>query len=204
MKNQLQSVILINIKSISVKSEIKLEERINGMEIKEENAEQVNNRLKYPNNIGEFLDRSSPQLFLMQVKYGISSKIMNICRITKLSFQLPDALPGHGSEAEPADSAESQKSARPQENLCTMSNLEEGQIGRLVRYRSGKTKLLLGDSKFDIDLGIDPNLLQEIVSTQVNKSDRSGNVINLGQVNAKLIAVPDWEFLLNNIADKKS
>lgn len=199
-------VISINIKLISVKPsvEVKLEERINGMEIKEENAEQVNNRLKYPNNIGEFLDRSSPQLFLMQVKYGISSKIMNICRITKLSFQLPDALPGHGSEAEPADSAESQKSARPQENLCTMSNLEEGQIGRLVRYRSGKTKLLLGDSKFDIDLGIDPNLLQEIVSTQVNKSDRSGNVINLGQVNAKLIAVPDWEFLLNNIADKKS
>lgn len=85
-----------------------------------------------------------------------------------------------------------------------MRNLEEGQIGRLVRYRSGKTKLLLGDSKFDIDLGIDPNLLQEVVSTQINKSDRSGSVINLGQVNAKLIAVPDWEFILNNIADKKS
>lgn len=85
-----------------------------------------------------------------------------------------------------------------------MSNLEEGQIGRLVRYRSGKTKLLLGDSKFDIDLGIDPNLLQEVVSTQLNKSERGGNVINLGQVNAKLIAVPDWEFILNNIAEKKS
>lgn len=85
-----------------------------------------------------------------------------------------------------------------------MRNLEEGKIGRLVRYRSGKTKLLLGDSKFDIDLGIDPNLMQEVVSTQINKSERSGSVINLGQINAKISAVPDWEFILNNFIDKKS
>lgn len=85
-----------------------------------------------------------------------------------------------------------------------MRNLEEGKIGRLVRYRSGKTKLLLGDSKFDIDLGIDPNLMQEVVSTQINKSERSGSVINLGRINAKISAVPDWEFILNNIIDKKS
>lgn len=119
-------------------------------------------------------------------------------------MQLPDALPGHGTEPEPADSAEAQDSSHLQDTLCTMRNLEEGQIGRLVRYRSGKTKLLLGNSKFDIDLGIDPNLLQEVVSTQINKSERCGNVINLGQINAKLSAVPDWEFILNNITDKKS
>lgn len=120
-------------------------------------------------------------------------------------MQLPDALPGHGTEQEPGESAaESQDASHLPENLCTMSNLEEGQIGKLVRYRSGKMKLLLGDSKFDVDLGIDPNLLQEVVSTQINKSERRGNVISLGQINAKLSAVPDWEFLLNNITDKKS
>lgn len=85
-----------------------------------------------------------------------------------------------------------------------MRNMEEGQIGRLVRYRSGKTKLLLGDTKFDIDLGIDPNLLQEVVSTEINKSERYGTVINLGQISCKLSAVPDWESLLDNITDKKS
>lgn len=85
-----------------------------------------------------------------------------------------------------------------------MHNLEEGKIGRLVRYRSGKMKLLLGDSKFDLDLGIDPNLLQEVISTQINKPDRSGQVINLGEINAKLSAVPDWESMLNNITDKNS
>lgn len=115
-------------------------------------------------------------------------------------------MPGHGTEAEPAESAEKESTHHhlPPENLCTMSNLEEGKIGRLVRYRSGKMKLLLGDSQFDVGLGIDPNLLQEVVSTQINKSERSGKVINLGQINAKLCAVPDWEFMLNNIGDKKS
>lgn len=119
-------------------------------------------------------------------------------------MQLPDALPGHGTEQEPGESAEAQDSSHLPENLCTMSNLEEGKIGKLVRYRSGKMKLLLGDSKFDVNLGIDPNLLQEVVSTQINKSERRGNVICLGQINAKLSVVPDWEFMLNNIADKKS
>lgn len=52
----------------AVKPEVKLEERINGMEIKEENTEMPDDRLKYPNNIGEFFERTSPQLFLMQVK----------------------------------------------------------------------------------------------------------------------------------------
>lgn len=113
-------------------------------------------------------------------------------------------MPGYGPEPEPGDSAETQDSSQLQEKFCTMEHLEEGQIGRLVRYRSGKTKLLLGNSRFDVDLGIDPNLLQEVISTQINKTERRGNVINLGQINAKLSAVPDWEFILNNINDKKS
>lgn len=118
--------------------------------------------------------------------------------------QMPDALPGHGAEQEPADSAESQNSSKTETNFCTMANLEEGQIGRLVRYRSGRTKLLLGESKFDIDLGIDPNLLQEVVSVTTNSTERSGNVTDLGRINAKLSAVPDWESMFNKIDDKKS
>lgn len=117
---------------------------------------------------------------------------------------MPDALPGYGAEAEPADSAESQNPSKPETNFCTMANLEEGRIGRLVRYRSGRTKLFLGDSQFDIDLGINPNLLQQVVSIAHNQTERSGNVTELGKINAKLSAVPDWESMLNNIGDKKS
>lgn len=52
-----------------MKNEVKLEDRINSMGIKEENNDTSNTRLKYPQNIGEFLDRNTPQLFLMQVNY---------------------------------------------------------------------------------------------------------------------------------------
>lgn len=51
----------------AVKSEVKLEERINGMEIKEESSESSKNRLKYPSDLDEFLNRNTSQLFLMQV-----------------------------------------------------------------------------------------------------------------------------------------
>lgn len=114
-------------------------------------------------------------------------------------------MPGHGPVQEPSDSAESEPGAPTQEqSFCTMAHMEEGQIGRLVRYRSGKTKLILGESKFEIDLGIDPTLLQEVVSIQTNRTERSGNMINIGQINAKLSAVPDWETMLQKITEKKS
>lgn len=79
-----------------------------------------------------------------------------------------------------------------------MAQLDEGRVGRLIRYKSGRIKLILGESKFDIGTGIDPGHLQEIVSINTNSAERSGNMINLGQVNAKFSAIPDWEFILHN------
>lgn len=53
--------------SFTVKSEVKLEDRINGMDIQGDSKNKSNSRLKYPESIGEFFDRTEPQLFLMQV-----------------------------------------------------------------------------------------------------------------------------------------
>lgn len=57
-----------NCSRFTVKSEIKLEDRINSMDIQEETDEKPRPRLKYPESMDEFLDRTEPQLFLMQVK----------------------------------------------------------------------------------------------------------------------------------------
>lgn len=188
---------------------MKLEDRVNSMAIKSESDTKPNScsNLAYPFSLDEFFDRTAPQLFLLQVKPFIVMQIsLNIHPTNEEPFakQVPDALPGHGAEQEPADSAESQNPSKTETNFCTMANLEEGQIGRLVRYRSGRTKLLLGESIFDIDLGIDPNLMQEVVSVTTNSTERSGNVTDLGRINAKLSAVPDWESMFNNIDDKRS
>lgn len=116
-------------------------------------------------------------------------------------------MPGHGPVQEPSESAESEKngtSSTHEQTFYTMAQMGEGLVGRLVRYRSGKTKLILGESKFDIDLGIDPTLLQEVISITTNRTERSGNMINVGQINAKLSAVPDWESMLHQTTEKKS
>lgn len=85
-----------------------------------------------------------------------------------------------------------------------MNNVEEGQIGRLVRYRSGKTKLIINETEFDLDLGIDPHHLQEILSIDTDTDRRSGNMINIGQIGANLFAVPDWESILYNTDNSNS
>lgn len=77
--------------------------------------------------------------------------------------------------------------------MCTMNNAEDGQIGRLVRYRSGKTKLIINDVQFDIALGINPNHLQEIISIDTDVDRRTSDMVNIGQIGANLCAVPDWE-----------
>lgn len=123
-----------------------------------------------------------------------------------LVVQLPDTLPGHGPIQEPAESAEHERPVSPdaESMYCTMEQLDEGLIGRLVRYRSGKTKLILGESKFDIDLGIEPGLLQEVISLTTNNTERSGSMINLGQIGAKFNAIPDWEYMLRKDNDRMS
>lgn len=80
-------------------------------------------------------------------------------------------------------------------SFCTLDHLEEGQIGKIVRYKSGKTKLILGEHSFDINLGMNPGFLQEVMSISTNTKERSGEAINLGRIQAKLSATPDWEFL---------
>lgn len=80
-----------------------------------------------------------------------------------------------------------------------MNHLQDGQIGKFVRYKSGKTKLILGESQFDVELGIDPGFLQEVISISTNTQERSGKMIDLGPVQAKLNISPDWDFMFNKL-----
>lgn len=100
-----------------------------------------------------------------------------------------------------------------------LNSLEEGQIGKIVRYRSGKFKLILGETSFDLSLGTESGFLQvnkalhilriqkltenfklfqEAMSISTNREERSGNMINLGTIQAKIQATPDWDFLFKN------
>ncbi|XP_034102955.1 DNA-directed RNA polymerase III subunit RPC4 [Drosophila nasuta] len=152
---------------------------------------------RYPRSIEAFLSTSqSPQLFVMQ---------------------LPNVLPCVADDADdappakaPADASTSTEQANsPMPATSTAANgpkpsvlqqLEEGQIGKILRYRSGRVKLLLGDTLFDLDLGLESGFLQELMSISCNREQRSGDMINLGHIQAKLKATPDWEHLFEQQA----
>lgn len=97
-----------------------------------------------------------------------------------------------------------------------MKDLEEGKIGKLLRYKSGKVKMVLGNTFFDVNMGIEAGFLQvcniveellgvfinyiyvfqDVMSINTNREERSGNMINLGPIQAKLTVTPDWEHLM--------
>lgn len=150
-------------------------DNFNHLRVKQE----TNATVRYPSTIEEFFTRTQPQTFLMQ---------------------LPDSLPCQGTDEsnEPSSSKEKDDDQIPINNTSSLHNLEEGQIGKIVRYRSGKLKLILGETCFDLGLAMESGFLQELMSINTNREERSGNMINLGPLHAKLTATPDWEFLFKN------
>ncbi|XP_013108426.2 uncharacterized protein LOC106087799 isoform X2 [Stomoxys calcitrans] len=149
-------------------------------------AEQQNRPLpRYPQSLHELLTSTTQsQIFLMQ---------------------LPDTLPCVDEDidspetSKATDDAKSQTPAETQKKSTKehiLKKMDEGQVGRLIRYRSGKTKLILGETQFDMDIGMETGFLQDLMSISCNREERSGNMINLGPIQAKITATPDWEHLL--------
>ncbi|XP_062534486.1 DNA-directed RNA polymerase III subunit RPC4-like [Armigeres subalbatus] len=92
-------------------------------------------------------------------------------------LQLPDALPGKtDSEVRKTElNGTGEEEAKTDPQRCTVRELEEGYIGKVIRYRSGKVKLLLGNTVFDLSMGMDSGFLQELVSiTQQIRKNEAG------------------------------
>jgi DNA-directed RNA polymerase III subunit RPC4 len=115
-------------------------------------------------------------------------------------FQLPDSLPGRLTEKDDDDSATSepaQKSAKS--NLCSLESIDEGLIGKIVRYKSGKTKLILGESIYNVQRGLSSDFNQNVISYDTNEEQRSGTFYNLGPIEAKFTVSPDWNWLFQKL-----
>ncbi|XP_058980149.1 uncharacterized protein LOC131803123 isoform X2 [Musca domestica] len=151
-------------------------------------AQQQNRPLpRYPQSLDELLNNTSDsKIFLMQLPDTLPcvDDDNDSPEITKSPNEDPKA---------PAPAIENQKKTVKEHILKKM---EEGQVGRLIRYKSGKTKLVLGETQFDLDIGMETGFLQDLMSISCNREERSGNMINLGPIQAKITATPDWEHLL--------
>ncbi|KAM6294644.1 DNA-directed RNA polymerase III subunit RPC4, partial [Aegotheles albertisi] len=127
-----------------------------------------------------------------------------------LFLQLPDTLPGQPpsqdtkpprAELQSEDGQvllvkqEKSQEAKQAENICTLGDLPEGQVGKLLVRRSGKVQLVLGRVTLDVTMGTPCSFLQELVSVGIG-DNRTGEMIVLGHVKHKLVCSPDFEALL--------
>ncbi|XP_036252588.1 DNA-directed RNA polymerase III subunit RPC4 isoform X2 [Molothrus ater] len=129
-----------------------------------------------------------------------------------LFLQLPDTLPGqppsHDSKPSKAElhsedgqvllvKQEKSQEAKQAENICTLANLPEGQVGKLLIRKSGKVQLVLGKVTLDVTMGTPCSFLQELVSVGIG-DNRTGEMMVLGHVRHKLVCSPDFEALLEH------
>ncbi|XP_052662640.1 LOW QUALITY PROTEIN: DNA-directed RNA polymerase III subunit RPC4 [Harpia harpyja] len=129
-----------------------------------------------------------------------------------LFLQLPDTLPGQPptQDTKPIKTElqneegqvvvvkqEKSQEARQAENTCTLADLPEGQVGKLLIRKSGKVQLVLGKVTLDVTMGTPCSFLQELVSVGIG-DNRTGEMIVLGHVKHKLVCSPDFEALLEH------
>ncbi|XP_030372791.1 DNA-directed RNA polymerase III subunit RPC4 [Scaptodrosophila lebanonensis] len=147
---------------------------------------------RYPCSINAFLDAPQSQIFLMQLPDVLPCVSDDPSDVATEDSKKDIGLSPDSSDM-PASPATSNQSTAPRHSV--LKQLEEGQIGKILRYRSGRVKLVLGETRFDLDMGLESGFLQELMSVTANREERSGDMINLGPIQAKLKATPDWVHL---------
>ncbi len=76
-----------------------------------------------------------------------------------------------------------------------IKNLPQGQIGKLVIHKSGKVRLMIGETALEVTAGITPPFLQELVS--ISASSRGTNDLHfLGPISKHAVCSIDVDHIL--------
>ncbi|XP_074526723.1 DNA-directed RNA polymerase III subunit RPC4 [Halichoeres trimaculatus] len=127
-------------------------------------------------------------------------------------MQLPDSLPGqpptkeHRPVKTEVQSEDGQsvllktetQEEEEEENNCSLKDLREGLVGKMLVRKSGRVQLILGQVTLDVSLGTSCSFLQELVS--IGTEGRMGDLTVLGNVKHKMVCSPDFEALLESSA----
>ncbi|CAH0760493.1 unnamed protein product [Diatraea saccharalis] len=175
----------------------------------QENIKYINEKdapVKLPMGDGVKIEHK-PQVDVKKEVYE-DTDVVDILGTDKPSLillQLPDSLPGRGGSVDdepkrkhneqPSTSVGETRDEKPEnvDNKCRLADLEEGKIGKLQIHRSGRVRLVLGDTAFEVCSGTKSAFHQEVVSLAVDDASRSANLVALGALQHKLNLVPDWE-----------
>ncbi|XP_065347790.1 DNA-directed RNA polymerase III subunit RPC4 [Cloeon dipterum] len=109
-------------------------------------------------------------------------------------IQLPDCLPGRVEMPSDSSQVSTTGTSKAKKSMpATLNDLPEGSIGYIEILQSGKARLKLGNHKMYMEMGAYSSIRQELVMVDVNTDEKRGNMCDLGQVNHRLICVPDWQ-----------
>ncbi|XP_066998337.1 DNA-directed RNA polymerase III subunit RPC4 isoform X2 [Anabrus simplex] len=156
----------------------------------EDDQEEVEDPELNERTVAEFFRRGATQMFFLQ---------------------LPDALPGLKQEvnsgpARPstskpssARSTETSESSTEQARLkdCTLGSLSDGYIGKIQLLRSGKARLILNDCTVHLASSLQTGCREDVISVELDPATHTGEMINLGPVDARLLCSPYWEDMLS-------
>jgi DNA-directed RNA polymerase III subunit RPC4 len=73
---------------------------------------------------------------------------------------------------------------------------QEGRIGSLLVYKSGKVKLKLGSVLMEVAPGTDPSFLENVVVVDSKDQTRT-SAVSVGNITEKFLCVPDIDSLLS-------
>lgn len=104
-------------------------------------------------------------------------------------FQLPEMLPilsNNTNSTAPHHGEES--------GCCSVGDLHNQVVGKLLITRSGKVKMKIGEIMFDVSKGVECRERQELVF--IDKRQETGKLLNVGAVSTRVTVSPDTFDLL--------
>ncbi|KAF9143039.1 hypothetical protein BG015_000572 [Linnemannia schmuckeri] len=118
----------------------------------------------------------------------------------KLGLSLADGTPGSsapvGQRAKPkAPGAAAVKTTEKEEETEDSHLQQEGKIGRLLIYKSGKVKMKVGDILMDVSSGSECSFLQDLVVVDSNNKQ----AFVMGSVQKRMVCVPNLTELLSGL-----
>ncbi|KAL0298374.1 UNVERIFIED_CONTAM: PLAT domain-containing protein 1 [Sesamum radiatum] len=85
----------------------------------------------------------------------------------------------------------------PRVSGCSLEELPEGYMGKMLVYKSGAVKLKLGDILYDVSPGSDCAFAQSVMAIDTTNRD----CCDLGALNKRAVVTPDIDFLVDNVID---
>ncbi|MCL7032396.1 hypothetical protein MKW94_020982 [Papaver nudicaule] len=115
-------------------------------------------------------------------------------------LQLPASLPltKRSAAAEGNETASNSKPSRPvgrPERGCSLEELPPGFMGKLLVYKSGKVKMKIGDTLYDVSSGLHFSFVNEVVAVNAEKKQ----CWSVGELTTRAIVTPDVDSLISNI-----